>query len=616
MAESLLPIVVAILGVGVAGQLIANRLRVPSVVFYLVGGLLLGEVGLGLVDLETFGGGLTTIVGLSVAVIVFDGAFKLQLDRIRTAETVSLRLVTIGAVLTFLGTAAAVRVLIGTGWPLAFLIGALLVATGPTVITPIVNVVYLREHVSAALETEGIINDVTAAIGAIVIFEAMDDSFGLTTILAFAERLGVGIAAGGIAAGGMYYLLDHELLPGDGPRAARFMTLLAAIAAFGAANTVSTEAGVAAAATAGLVLANLDLPHRETIGEFTEDITLLLLAFVFVTLAALVPVGDVFALGLAGVALVVVIMLVIRPLVAIISTAGVEKFTRPERLFLSAVGPRGIIPASVATLFAAELTASGNTAAAGTLAGVVFLVIFATDAIEAGFARQIGDALGVTPMRTIIVGGGRVGRSLATQLESRNEFVVIIDDDEEQCEKVREAGFRVFEGDGTETATLKKAGIEKAKTLVAATADDNINLLVCQTAMTKFDLTNVYARVNNPENVEKFESLGVGAVDEPQAAAYALDNQIERPSLARWMNDLGDGHDILEIEVTADHIAGKSIKELNDEIPGGCLIAELGRDGNAHVPDADEVIEYGDRITFLGDSDAVKTAVSRFHPHD
>ena len=616
MAESLLPIVVAILGVGVAGQLIANRLRVPSVVFYLVGGLLLGEVGLGLVDLETFGGGLTTIVGLSVAVIVFDGAFKLQLDRIRTAETVSLRLVTIGAVLTFLGTAAAVRVLIGTGWPLAFLIGALLVATGPTVITPIVNVVYLREHVSAALETEGIINDVTAAIGAIVIFEAMDDSFGLTTILAFAERLGVGIAAGGLAAGGMYYLLDHELLPGDGPRAARFMTLLAAIAAFGAANTVSTEAGVAAAATAGLVLANLDLPHRETIGEFTEDITLLLLAFVFVTLAALVPVGDVFALGLAGVALVVVIMLVIRPLVAIISTAGVEKFTRPERLFLSAVGPRGIIPASVATLFAAELTASGNTAAAGTLAGVVFLVIFATDAIEAGFARQIGDALGVTPMRTIIVGGGRVGRSLATQLESRNEFVVIIDDDEEQCEKVREAGFRVFEGDGTETATLKKAGIEKAKTLVAATADDNINLLVCQTAMTKFDLTNVYARVNNPENVEKFESLGVGAVDEPQAAAYALDNQIERPSLARWMNDLGDGHDILEIEVTADHIAGKSIKELNDEIPGGCLIAELGRDGNAHVPDADEVIEYGDRITFLGDSDAVKTAVSRFHPHD
>jgi Trk K+ transport system NAD-binding subunit len=126
----------------------------------------------------------------------------------------------------------------------------------------------------------------------------------------------------------------------------------------------------------------------------------------------------------------------------------------------------------------------------------------------------------------------------------------------------------------------------------------------------------VYARVNNSENVEKFESLGVTAVDEPQAAAYALDNQIERPSLARWMNDLGDGHDIIEIEVTAKHIAGKSIRELSDEIPGGCLIAEIGRGDDAHVPTADETIESGDRITFLGDSTAVNKAVGRFHPHD
>ena len=133
-------VVVAILAVGIAGQLLARRLRVPSVVFYLVGGLLLGEVGLGIVTLETFGNGLTTVVGISVAVIVFDGAFALRLDRVREASTASLRLVTVGAVLTFLGTATAVRFLTGTRWDVAFLVGALLVATGPTVITPIVNV--------------------------------------------------------------------------------------------------------------------------------------------------------------------------------------------------------------------------------------------------------------------------------------------------------------------------------------------------------------------------------------------------------------------------------------------------------------------------------------------
>ena len=618
VAGGLLLTVVAIFAVGIAGQLLGGRLRVPSVIFYLGGGLLLGEVGIGLISLETFGAGLTTVVGLSVAVIVFDGAFALRLDRIRAAETASLRLVTIGALITLVGTAVTLRLLTGTAWDLAFLIGALLVATGPTVITPIVSVVRLRPHVSAALETEGIVNDVTAAIAAVVIFEEilLREAFGPNTIIAFAERLGVGVASGLLVAGATYYLLREELLPGEGTRAARFTVLLAAISAYGVADTVSAEAGVAAVATAGLVLANVDIPHRETIESFTEDMTLLLLAFVFVSLAALVDVDAVVSLGVAGLALVAVLMVVLRPLVALISTAGIEQFTWPERLFLSAVGPRGIIPASVATLFAIELAAGGDDAAAATLLGAVFIVIFATDAIEAGFARQIGDRLGVTPMRMIIVGGGRVGRSLATQLESRNEFVVIVDNDPEQCETAREAGFRVFEGDGTETATIERAGIDEAKGLVAVTADDDINLLICQTAMTKFDLDDVYARVNNSENVEKFESLGVTAVDEPQAAAYALDNQIERPSLARWMNDLGDGHDIIEIEVTAKHIAGTSIRELSDEIPGGCLIAEIGRGEDAHVPDADETIEYGDRITFLGDSAAVKKAVGRFHPHD
>jgi len=610
--------VVAILGLGIGGQLLGNRLRVPSVVFYLVAGLILGEVGLGIVTLDTFGGGLTTIVGVAVAVIVFDGAFALQFDRIREASTTSLRLVTIGAALTFVGTAGAVRLLTGTGWEVAMLIGALLVATGPTVITPIVTVIYLREHVSAALETEGIVNDVTAAIAAVVIFEGvlLEGGGARDGLFAFVETLGVGVVTGLVVAGGAAVVIRKELLPGDAHRAGKFIVLLTAIGAFGVANSLAAEAGVAAAATAGIALGNTELPHREPIAEFTEDVTLLLLAFVFVSLAALVDVGAVVSLGVAGVLLLVVIMLVLRPLVAIVSTLGVERFTWSERLFLAAVGPRGIIPASVATLFAIELVAEGNDAAAQTLLGAVFLVIFATDAIEAGFARQIGELLGVTPMRTIIVGGGRVGRSLATQLENEGEFVAIIDNDEEQCRLAREAGFTVFEGDGTDRDVLIEAGVENAKAVIAATESDDVSLLVCQTVNTRFDVGSVLARVNDPENVDAFESLGVTAIDTSQATALALANEIERPSLTHWMNDLSDGHDIIEIEVTSKKLAGKTVREVNGEIPGGCLIAEIGRGDDAHVPSADEVIEYGDHLTFLGSSDAVRTAVKRFHPHD
>jgi NhaP-type Na+/H+ or K+/H+ antiporter/Trk K+ transport system NAD-binding subunit len=603
---------------GIAVQLLAKRVRIPSVVFYLALGLLLGPAGLGLVRLDTFGDGLETIVGLSVAIIVFDGAFELRIDRIREASTASLRLVTIGALVTFLGTAAAVRVLEGAEWSIALVVGALLVATGPTVVTPILEVVRVREHVAAALETEGIINDVTAAIVAVVIFETLLlDGLGPTAaILAFLRRFGVGVAAGLLATGLIYALLQYDITGERGSRPARFLVLSAAIGSFALAETVAAEAGIAAAATAGIALGNADLEHREAISEFAHDATLIVLAFVFVSLAALIDVGAIVRLGVAGILLVAVVMFVLRPLSVWIATAGIERFTRPERLFLAAIGPRGIVPASVATLFAIELATRGEAAAAQTLLGTVFVVIAATDAVEAGLARQTGEFLGVTPMRTIIVGGGRVGLALATRLEQRGEFVVLVETDPERGRIARDRGITVHEADGTETDALREAGIEEAERVVATTGDDDDNLLVCQTARAKFGIESLYAQVNDPENADAFESLSVTAVDGPTATAFALDNEIGRPELANWMSDPGNAHDVQEVRVTDDTLTETSIRELHDRIPGGCLIAEIGRGEDAHVPDPDEVLEYGDHVTFIGDAVAVETAVKRFHPHE
>lgn len=615
---TLLPVIAAILIIGLGVQLLANRLRVPSVVFYLAAGVILGPEVLGLVTEEMFGEqGLTTIVGLAVAIIVFDGAFALKLDRIRQAETTALRLVTVGAVITFVGTSVAIKYLEGTEWELALVAGALLVATGPTVITPILEVVRVREHVAAALETEGIINDVTAAIAAVIIFDTLllDDLGVPATIFEFLRRFGVGVAAGVLATVIIYLLIRIDITPEAETRANQFLILSAAVGSFALAETFAAEAGIAAAATSGIALGNLGLDHEEEIEEFARNATLIMLAFVFVALAALIDIDAILDLGVEIILLIGVVMLVIRPLVALVSTLGVERFTWPERAYIAAVGPRGIIPASVATLFAAELRPE-NPEAAQVLVGVVFAVIFVTVTIEGGFARQIGDLLGVTPMRTIIVGGGRVGRALATRLENRGEFVVIVEDDDEHIEQARSEGFTVHRGDGSETEILRKAGAEEAKIVVAATADDDVNLLVCQIANTKFDVEKRYARVNEPDNVGAFESQRVTAVDSPMATAVAIDDEIERPALTHWMNELGDGHDVQEIEVTAEDLVGRTIEELNADIPDGCIVAVIGRGGESHVPEADDTLEYGDHLTFIGDEAAVRRAMKRFHPHD
>jgi NhaP-type Na+/H+ or K+/H+ antiporter/K+/H+ antiporter YhaU regulatory subunit KhtT len=615
-------IVALILGLGVAAKVLADRFQVPSVLFLILSGVIVGPEGLSIVTIDVFGlEGLTTIVGFSVAIIVFEGAFHLKIDKLREAPSAALRLVTIGAAISFVGTALAVRYLLGAEWGIAGLVGALLVATGPTVITPILSVVSVRDRVAAALETEGIVNDVTAAIFAIVIFEFLASQEAQPTeyLTEFVTRLSVGVFFGLLVAGVLWFLFVQVELPmGWTPQNVRLMTLAGAVLAFSFAHTIEAESGVAAVAVAGIVLGNVGLPYEETIEEFKGDVTIIVLSFVFIALAALIEIDSLRELGVPGLLVVAVVALVLRPLLVFISTAGC-RFTEGEKLFISFVGPRGIIPASVATLFALQLQQEGapyNPEGASILSGTVFLVILLTVVFEGGLARQIAEALKVIPMRVLIIGGGRVGRELSQRLEERGENVIILEKREAVAEELRNDGFSVRQGDGTNIELLRKAGIGRAKRVVAATGDDDTNLLVAQLANSKFEVEQVIARVNQPDNVDAFNELGVETVSASSSTALGIDNLIERPALSKWMTELERSGDVQEVEVTDEALVGRTIRELNQELPSGCMIALFTRDEANTIPDPDQEIELEDHLTVIGRTDSVRDALDRLHPHD
>jgi NhaP-type Na+/H+ or K+/H+ antiporter len=613
----IITLVVTVLGLGVAAQVLADRLRIPSVLFLILAGIAVGPEGLDIVGLEAFGGPepLSAIVGLSVAIIIFEGSFHLKLSKLRQTPREALRLVTIGAAITLIGTTILVHYTLNTSWELSFLVGSLLIATGPTVITPILDVVPIRDRVAAALETEGIVNDVTAAILAVAVFEVVvSDGTQLDLLVqGFVSRLGIGFLVGVGTAAIIWYLLSHvDLSPSNAIRNSRLIVLIGAITTYGVAEGLMSEAGIAAVATAGILLGNLDIPYEEEIAAFKGDLTLIVLSFVFISLATLLSFQDLIHLGVGGIIIVIGVIAVVRPLAVLLCTYG-QHFSVREQLFMSAVAPRGIIPASVATLFALELRSS-NPDAAALLVGTVFLVILSTVVIEGGFARHIAQTLKVLPMRVIIVGGGRVGRGLAERLEDRGENVILIESTQSQVERSRKAGFTVHEGDGTDIDVLRDAGADSAKIIAAATGDDDANLLVSQLAKSKFDVDTVIARVNTPGNAEAFEDLGVRAIAADESIAQSMDNAVERPALSEWMTELGRSGDVQEIEVTAETLVGKTISDLDQELPDGVLVALVSRNGDSQIPDPDWTLQHGDHLTFVGRRGAVHQAIEQCHP--
>lgn len=485
MTETAIGATAIALMAGTLAQAVAARLGLPSIVLLLATGVLLGPDLTGLLDPAVLEGGREPIIALAVTIILFEGGLALDLDRLRRQQRSLLLLITLGGAISMaIGTLAA-HYAVGLSWEVALLYGSLMIVTGPTVVTPLLARLKVERRLRELLISEGVLIDPLGAIVALVAAEWVVGSAGiLESGWLVVLRLGLGGAAGlasGLALAGV---LKRRWIPEELVNPVVLGVTLA-VAAF--ASGLSAEAGLMAAVVQGVTMANRKVPDIGKLRDFKEVLTIILLAFLFVLLAADLRLENVRALGSGALICVALLIWVARPLSILLSTWGSDMPLR-ERAFAAWICPRGIVAAAIAGLFHLLLERS-HIPGGAQLEALVFVTVACTVTLQGLTARPVARLLGVDfpqLLGTVVIGADAFSRSVAGLLTKLGRPVVLIDRNPTLCLRAQEMELIAVEGDALSTETLEAAGARYADVILALTGNDALNDLALQKAQENF----------------------------------------------------------------------------------------------------------------------------------
>ncbi|MDR1819397.1 MAG: TrkA family potassium uptake protein [Methanobrevibacter sp.] len=201
-------------------------------------------------------------------------------------------------------------------------------------------------------------------------------------------------------------------------------------------------------------------------------------------------------------------------------------------------------------------------------------------------------------MYIVIMGAGRVGIALAEFLIENGNDVTIIENEEGDCSKAAmELDAMVICGTGTDTKILEEANISEADFFVAATGNDDTNLLSCILAK-KYGTAKVISRVSNLDHEDAFKEVGIDKVISPElAAAGFLEKTISRPNVAD-LTSYGKGDaEILDMEITNEKLNGKRISEVSPT--DDYIIIAIYHGGKLKIPKPDDILNTGNKLSIL-----------------
>jgi NhaP-type Na+/H+ or K+/H+ antiporter len=382
---------------GASAQLIARLTSLPGVVMLLASGLIVGRAGFHWIEPLDLGSGLGTVVGLLVSLVLFDGGLNLRLPGGELKNAV-LRIVLVRFVVALIGGLLAAHWLAGLNWPLAAVFSATVLATGPTVVNPLVQQMRLRPPLGELLEAEGLVLEPIGAVLALMLLELVlgDLQSWQGVAQGLVLRLGFGLLVGALS--GLFLSEILRRLPNEtdvlGLRLQLSLGVL--LLMFTSCEAFLPESGLPAAVAAGVVVGRRPSTAPEQLDGLIRQLAQLAITLLFPLLAADVSWQELSPLGLGGVGCVLVLMLLVRPLAISVATFGLP-LDGAQRLLITWLAPRGIVTAAIASLFAIRLEQAGISGA-GRLQGLVFLTILMTVGLQGLSAPWLAKKLGLVEL--------------------------------------------------------------------------------------------------------------------------------------------------------------------------------------------------------------------------
>lgn len=497
-----------IMALGMAAQFIAARLKIPAILPLLLTGFALGPLGHILNPNESLThGGVSLMTSLAIAIILFEGGLTLKFSDISGHGAAVRQLVSWGALLTWVLAAVAAHFTTGLIWGVAALFGALVMVTGPTVVAPLLKNIRPNARVSSVLRWEGILIDPIGALAAAIAFEwVRRESAGealAATLVHLGSFVGYGALVGLITGATAVLALRRNWLSDQLINPAMLAWVLLA---FSVSDTLAAESGLLAVTIMGMMLANAGLKQVEGILHFKEEMVVILLSTIFVALAANIRTEAL--LGVfkpAPLLLLAAMVLLVRPISVFLSTLGTPLNTR-EKLFISYVGPRGIVAAAISSLFATRLQEQ-NVPGAELLVTLVFAVIVGTVIMASLSAKPVARLLGVTeadPDGFLIVGAHPLGRAVAKELRTAGTQVLLADTNPDNVRRARQEGLTAYHG-SLLSSSAEDLSLEGIGNLLALTSNDEANLLSARKYQREFGKEHIFQLL--PDNPNEKNQL-------------------------------------------------------------------------------------------------------------